>query len=621
MKPLYCSRYKSIRSIVTALVMIVMLWGTVPIVTAAEQADPPKHEKFDFFVSKIAQVIVMEQTGSGLETYDFKQDSYSFSDTDIAIGIFFLDNDIPSSNLSEQYAIIEAVSETDQTEIPFTTQIETSKTGLKFIMIEFHPAPTENMSVRLLSPDRNWGTTLNLKYSKPFTYRISSSNPDVERYFKTAQSDLVLFPFHMVQGKPATFAIEFSLDADRASVMEALDLWLKGLDMQEVWIDDRHLTIKLTIPKDFKIDDFLYLSLNGVRSTNGSKLRDPAGFAFATSDLFEYRLLELKTGKGSKLFSSTADPTRYLISPNGKYLLFQELAVDSDVLPVPAYSLLSLESKKTEPKLIKRFPVNSIHDAQWLPGSQSFVYISGNSLLVYDLQTNKSDTVWTLPSSLSVANRNNWISAKVNPMTGAVAVMINHAANSSDYSGNSDLLLFNRVKDAKPKLVKNARTLACNNTHYVCAAPYTYVNERYIIAASATMKAGLDYEPKIQWLLIDAANGSKKPLQASQATVIDTATLLIGANVSVDDPDINYALFDLKSGKKTPLTRLPYSLERVWPIGGGTYVVAMRDENGQNVTMQLDVKRKKLTAYDKLPKDAEILDVVGGFLYYAVKTS
>jgi len=44
------------------------------------------------------------------------------------------------------------------------------------------------------------------------------------------------------------------------------------------------------------------------------------------------------------------------------------------------------------------------------------------------------------------------------------------------------------------------------------------------------------------------------------------------------------------------------------------------NENGQCITMLLDVKRKKLTAYDKLPKHAEILNVVG-ILYYAVKTS
>lgn len=371
-------------------------------------------------------------------------------------------------------------------------------------------------------------TAFYFEYAEPLTYTIS-------RPFEADGKIHATGVRHYLQtGESHIYNITFSQAVDKVSVERIVDNQLEGIDKHIQWLSDRSLSLVLRLEKKDLMQNYeeYYLNLTGVKTQKGlinSNWHENQIVRFQPTNMKHYYTNNLLNGSEQPLFNSLISYSSLDISPNGKWILAEELSSRQSVF-VTNYSLLDCDGKRFK-ELQMKSPI-------WLPDGNSLLYADQNSILRYEIPTGDKYVIWSDPGDTAI------MSFDYDRASGRMLV----AAGHSDQKGGVpiDLYLFDSVNDGNPLLLKealyNQDDIAWSGLHY--SLPIYFIGGELLY-----LESNLPSDEQNQKVrsIMDWKSGKSRNLdKKGELYPANEGKMLHGENSK-------WNVYDVESGKETPL--------------------------------------------------------------------
>lgn len=401
-------------------------------------------------------------------------------------------------------------------------------------LINFRISPSQHPLKIIFKTNKDQEpTAFNFEYAEPVTYTISRPfEADGKIYAKGVRQ-------YLQTGVSHTYNITFSQGMDKDSVEHMLDEQLRGINKRIMWLSDQSLTLTLQPEnKDLMVGYEEYrLNLSGVKTKKRFVNNDWQGNQTVriqpatVKRFYRYHLLK---GPKQPLFSSLIAYSSVDVSPNGKWILAEELSDRQSVL-IANYSLLDLSGKR-----LKELP--EVHDPVWLPDGNSLLFTDHHSVMRYDIPTGEKRVIWAADSQEPAI-----MSFEYNRVTGRLLA----AAGYTDGNGSVrvDLYLLDSVKDDKPRQIKNVLhnqdEAAWHGLHY--SLPAHFIGDGLIYLESSLPSDDQRGEYQKVRSIMDWKSGKiRKLYKQGEFYPLNEGKMLHEENGK-------WSVYNAVSGKETPL--------------------------------------------------------------------
>lgn len=275
------------------------------------------------------------------------------------------------------------------------------------------------------------------EYVEPFTYTISSPFEADSPIRATGIRQ------YLQIGESHTYNIVFSEAVHQNITENQLDGMLKGLNKEIKWLSDRSFALKLHLEEEDVMEDYdeyrLYFSGSITKKEfTESSWQESQLTRFQPTVRKHYNITNLLNQGKVKLFSSLISYSSLDLSPNGQWVLAEELSSRESIL-IPSYSLLDRKGNR-----LKELKMNS---PVWLADGNSLLYSDRKSVIRYDILTGEQQVIWTDPEEPVIK------SFKYYPSSGKLIVAAGH--HDEKWNVSVDLYLFESVVDANPRILSN----------------------------------------------------------------------------------------------------------------------------------------------------------------------
>lgn len=442
------------RLVIMPFLMILLLGGCfsdqsdTPIASSSHDDSPPKITTPEPTATRIMPSLNSAETILDLyNKWDGKlicgQQTYSSNDTiyfsgdsvDCAIQLEYTQNlHVTSDHLKKLQAqfISSADPWNDVQFVNLTTSAQDPS------MLAFRMEPPEQPLTLLFRTERSdVAYTYHFEKVAPFSFTVTRpfevdsaiAATGIRHYLKTGQSHL--------------YNISFSEPVRKDLTEQHIDVLLGGLSKEIKWASDRSLLLTLQLKPGDEISDYdEYLFHFNANIAEQKKwpyaISGNSIVRFQPAAMKKYRVVDLSRGKEDRLFSSLISYSALDLSPNGQWILAEELSNRESIL-VPSYTLLDREGKR-----LKELKMDT---PKWLKDEDSLLYKTRNSIIRYDILTGEEHIVWQDLAEPAI------LSFKVNPNSGSLMIMAGHYDENSKVS--IDLHLYKGMEDANPKRYEN----------------------------------------------------------------------------------------------------------------------------------------------------------------------
>lgn len=373
--------------------------------------------------------------------------------------------------------------------------------------------------------------TFYFEFNEPLTYTI-------ERPFNAdGKSDDTGVRHYLQTGESHIYNIAFSQAVDQNAVERIIDHQLAGIEKRIKWPSDRSLTLTLQLEAANLTDFYEQYELNfiGVKTVKGVanwNWRENPSLRFQPANRKQYYKHNVLNGSEQPLFSSLIAYSSLEASPNGKWILAEELSSEQSVF-VTNYSLLDSNGKRLKELRMK--------SPKWLPDGDSLLYTEHNSVMRYEIPTGEKHVVWTDAKETAI------MSYQYDRVSGRLLVAAGH------YDGKGgvpvDLYLFETVSDSKPRLFQNVlynqKDIAWSGLHYTL--PVSFIDRGLLYLESALPADEQKDEYPIVRTVMDWESGQSRSLDLKgELYSISKGKMLHGENGK-------WSVYDAVSGRETPL--------------------------------------------------------------------
>jgi hypothetical protein len=305
-----------------------------------------------------------------------------------------------------------------------------------------------------------------------------------------------------------------------------------------------------------------------------------------------YEALNVATGKVSTLFIKQPRYEKLVLSPNKQYYLATE-PMDDFQGEFAVSSVFLLDSNGD---IIKHF-ANAGNFPHWLPDGQSFVYISGDSIISYEPAADLTKVIWTSPYKGIKTFYTSFDGLEVDPQTGRMVVSINRLPGTMMEKGLVELYLFDNVNDPSPRNVKNISERGNSPFGFQFDGKHIVYWNNFVAGEGDESR----WESKMQWL-------DWKSLKIKDLTGFTPNSyfhLLEGGEAVYQEGDINYSewfSYDLDSEQSRSLFTAEHPIDAAWRVGKSQYI--MHDFTG---TFKFNLEKPHFAKVSLLPEQAVLV--------------
>jgi hypothetical protein len=343
---------------------------------------------------------------------------------------------------------------------------------------------------------------------------------------------------YLQTGVSHIYDISFSQAVDKASVEQMINQGLQGISKEIKWVSEKMLTVTLRLTNKDLVDDYEDFRLNfeGVKTKKGLlnlNYQEDQTIRFQPTtkkSFYKYNLLK-KTEE--PLFSSLIAYSSLDISPNGKWILAEELSSNQSVF-FTHYSLLDLNGKRIK-ELEMQAPI-------WLSDGNSLLYTEQNSVIRYEIATGEKHVIWSDPGNTGLMSFD-YVRA-----SGRLLVAVGH----SDNIGGTviDLHLFNSVNDSKPRLIKDAlitadQSEASSGLHYSLPIHFIDKGLLYLEKILPPNENNSEYQ-KVRSIMEWESGKTHSLDKKNDMYILNSGKMLLQENSK-------WSVYDAVSGKETQL--------------------------------------------------------------------
>ncbi len=368
-----------------------------------------------------------------------------------------------------------------------------------------------------------YAETATYTVSRPFTADGSLYATGIRQYLQT--------------GKSHIYNIAFFQAMDKVSVEQRLDEQLPGIRKQVKWLSDHSLTLTLQPEKKDLMKEYeeYRLNLTGVKTRKGLANNDWQGnqtVRIQPTYRKYFNLNSLLTGEKKPLFNSLIAYSSLDVSPNGKWILAEELNSNQAVLNT-SYSLLDLSGE--------RLKELQVYAPIWLPDGNSLLFSDYHSVMRYDISTGEKRVIWSDSKEPAI------LSYEYDRVSGRLLVAAGHSDNKGGVP--IDLILFDSVIDAHPRQLKNVlhnrEEEAWHGLHY--SLPVDFIGDGLVYLESSLPPDGQSGENQRVRFVMDWKSGKSRSL--------DKKGVLYPLNEGkmLHQENGKWTVYDAVSGLETPL--------------------------------------------------------------------
>ncbi|SEB45586.1 hypothetical protein [Paenibacillus sp. GP183] len=511
-------------------------------------------------------------------------DRLFFNDSNALLEFFY--RNFPNISQTEIMKIKKTVivrTKADQTTIPFTVTAfdELNSQG---ISIHLNNVPKADLVVQFHALDGSTTKEFTFEYMPLFTYQIQCPE-DKEADFYAMNPGTF---FRVAPEQTYAYQVHFSLEVNKDEALKLMQNQMKDFDWSSEWKSGRDLIITLrTHPQDM-YKKFL-INFNRIRSTEGYVLADwHVSLHGVITDAKKYESIDVATGKVTNLFLKQPRYQTLDLSPNRQFYLATELQDDfQGEFPVPSLTLLDINGN-----IIKHF-ASQVKFPHWLADGQSFVYVSGDSILSYSPDTERTKVVWTSPYKGIKTFYYSFDSLELDQKTGRIVVSINHLPGLVMDIGNVDLYLFANINDPSPRKVENVSKRGNSSFIFQFDGNHIFYSNNFV--------GSQHWESKLQ--LLDWKN--MKITDLNGFTASSYLHLYQGGEFVYQkgySKNVEWFRYDLENEQSRKLFIVDHPIDAAWSIGKGDYI--MHDFTG---TFKFNIQKPQFEKISLLPQSAEIL--------------
>ncbi|WEK56037.1 MAG: hypothetical protein P0Y55_08305 [Candidatus Cohnella colombiensis] len=247
---------------------------------------------------------------------------------------------------------------------------------------------------------------------------------------------------YLLTGESHTYNISFSEPVHKDIVESELDRMLKKLNKEIKWLSDRSLALTLHLKTEDALEVYeeYVLHFKGditLRGQSDYYWWDTQYTRFQPTNRKQYYSLNLLNQSEEHLFNSLISYSSLDLSPNGQWILAEELSSDGSLL-FPSYTLLDRKGNRLK-ELKMASPV-------WLADGKSLLCSYGESVIRYDILSGEEEVIWTVSKGFLA-------SFKYYPDSGKVLIAsLHHDENGDNWV---DLYVFKSVNDVNPRTIEN----------------------------------------------------------------------------------------------------------------------------------------------------------------------
>ncbi|WP_221226854.1 stalk domain-containing protein [Paenibacillus baekrokdamisoli] len=257
---------------------------------------------------------------------------------------------------------------------PVAAKLEVYESG-NYIHFTLQNAPREDLVIRLQAEGLTKEFTL--RYADIFTYDLNSAtDPSVPIYFHNSDLDR-----KALKGKVQQYSIVFSDSVNRGKVEKVLHDQLGKNPHYVEWKSDKELQIRVKAQEDYKID-LTNIDRNGRHISNWWNYL----IVHVKDEAAQYDIFDSRTGQFKPLFTSMAEYSSLIPSPDGNYFIGKEEVYDEE-----STSILTLVDRQGHATEL------SYMEFGWLADTSSLLYMdySNNKLHAFDLKHHLDQVIWS----------------------------------------------------------------------------------------------------------------------------------------------------------------------------------------------------------------------------------
>lgn len=290
------------------------------------------------------------------------------------------------------------------------------------------------------------------EYIDPFTYTIGRPFEADNAVQETG------IRHYLLTGESHIYNISFSEPVERSAVEQHLAVNL-GLVMDIEWLTDRSLQLTLHLKPEDRLeeyDEYRIQFSNQVAQREAAALSQHTSsdmVAFQPAAMKQYYAANPFTGAEEPLFDSLISYSSLMPSPDGKWILAEELRGSQSVL-IPAYVLLDRDGR--------RLKELHIQEPVWLKGGNALLYKDRDSVKIYKIPTGETRVIW------SMTDEPEMLSYQYDPYSGQLLVAAAYSDENSIVP--VDLYLYEHIEDVNPsvfhKMFNNIEDIMWYGLHY-----------------------------------------------------------------------------------------------------------------------------------------------------------
>lgn len=458
-------------------------------------------------------------------------------------------------------------------------------------MLYFQIAPPKEqpLTIQFSKNNTNEPFRYHFEYVEPFTYVISRPFEADDRIHATEVRQ------YLLAEETHIYNIAFSHPVVQELTEKHIETMLPELSKDIKWLSNRSLTLTLHLQQEdvmHHYDEYqLYFTADIVKEeASDTSWQNVQVIRFQPTTMKTYHAFNLQNQSKDQLFSSLIAYSNLDLSPDGRWILAEELSSRESIL-VPSYSLLDRKGNRLK-QLKMDHPV-------WMADGKALLYSDGKSVIHYDITTGEERVIWT------DAEETVFQSFKYDPSSGELLVAVGHY--DEDWQVSIDLYLYKNIDDDRPMKISNVfynnNMMRWDGLHYEIPAysigngylyyinePFENELEHYIM----TYKNGETYklENKNGEMIVPLNNGKLLRSDNNKLKVYDAfSNKSKEINLALNDDEQlnvklvypNKALLSISNGRNYLLDLTTLTLQQ---MKDEIQVISMRSLNGDVISVK-----------------------------------